>query len=132
MLTDILVVENNRRLRFNIEQTISRMDLAVNNIYQASNGKEGLEILQQQSVDLILTDINMPVMDGLEMLGQIRSDPVLPNVPTIVISSRRDAKLLKAISSCGLRYLRKPFSWRGLRKKILNFKSSIPDYVKEA
>jgi len=132
MLNDILIVDNDRRLRFEIEQTISKMDLAGNNIYQASNGREGLAILQHKSVDLILTDINIPVMNGLEMLGQIRSDSMLPNVPTIVISSRRDSKLLKAITSCGLGYLHKPFSWRELRQKILNFKSRIPDYVEEA
>ncbi len=77
----------------------------------------------------MLTDIDMPVMNGLEMLGLIRSDPKYSEIPTIVLTSRRDMKLFNAITSSGLGYIHKPFSWRMLRKKINNFKNGGPKHV---
>lgn len=132
MLNNVLVVDSDRKTRFDIKSILSKMDLNINSIHQAANGKEGLEQLKANSVDLIITDIEMPVMNGLEMLGQIRSDPSFVNVPTIVVSSRRDPKLLNAIYSTGLGYLHKPFSWRELRKKVNNMKAQMPDHVQEA
>jgi|SRR6056297_1570270 len=131
MLNNILVVDSDRKTRFDIENILRKMDLNINSIHQAANGREGLEQLKAHSVDLVITDIEMPIMNGLEMLGQIRSDPSFVNVPTIVVSSRRDPKLLNAIHGTGLGYLHKPFSWRELRKKVTNMKTKIADYVQE-
>lgn len=126
---NILIVEDNRRTQTKIKDTIDKMDIAVNEIYQAGNGQEGLELLKQHSIDLLLTDIEMPVMNGLEMLGKIRSDPNYNHVPTIVLSSRKDTKLFNAITSSGFGYIHKPFSWRNLRKKIANFNNGSDEYV---
>lgn len=129
MALNILVVEDNKRMRAKINNTLTKMDIGINEIYQATNGKKGLEILKEHSIDLMLTDIDMPVMNGLEMLGLIRSDANYSEIPTVVMTSRRDTKLLNAIASSGIGYIHKPFSWRMLRKKINNFKDGSPKHV---
>ncbi|MEL7833570.1 response regulator [Fodinibius sp. Rm-B-1B1-1] len=129
MALNILVVEDNKRMRTKINDTLAKMDIEINKIYQADNGKKGLELLKKHSIDLMLTDIDMPVMNGLEMLGLIRSDPNISEIPTIVLTSRRDMKLFNAITSSGLGYIHKPFSWRMLRKKVHNFKNGGSQHV---
>ncbi|WP_176466225.1 response regulator [Aliifodinibius salipaludis] len=126
---NILVVENHRRKGTGIIQMIGKIDLDIENLYQANDGNEGLEILKTYFVDLMLVDIDMLVIDGLEVLGKMRSDTDCSEVPTIVISSRRDMKLFNAVTSSGLGYLHRPFSWRMLRQKILKFKNGDARYV---
>ena len=126
---NVLVVEDNERMRSKVKDTLTKMDIAINEIYQANNGEKGLELLKKNSIDLMLTDIDMPVMNGLEMLGLMRSDPNISEIPTIVLTSRRDMKLFNAITSSGLGYIHKPFSWRMLRKKVNNFKNGGTKHV---
>lgn len=61
-------------------------------IVQAINGIEALEILASRRVDLIITDLNMPKMDGLELIGQLKKDPDLENIPVIILSSEGENK----------------------------------------
>lgn len=121
MAINILVVDDNQRVRMQVKDTLEKMELDIGRILQADNGKKGLSLLEAHKVDMMLTDIDMPVMNGLEMLGLIRSDPSYEEIPTMVLSSRRDMKLFKAITSSGLGYIHKPFSWRMLRKKVQQF-----------
>lgn len=126
---NVLVVENNDRMRSKINDTLTKMDIGIKEIYQAENRKKGLELLKKHTIDLMLIDIDMPVMNGLEMLGRIRSDPNMSEVSTIVLTSRRELKLLKAITNSGLGYIHKPFSWRMFRKKVNNFKNNGSQHV---
>jgi two-component system chemotaxis response regulator CheY len=126
---NILIVDDDKRIRSKINNTLAKMDLAINEIYEAGHGQKGLQLLKKHTIDLMLTDIDMPVMNGLEMLGKIRSDPDYPKTPTIVVTSRRDMKLFNAITSSGFGYIHKPFSWRMLRKKIKKFNNGSTKYV---
>ncbi len=121
MYPNILMVEDDRTMRIVIKSILLRVGFVADQIYEAVNGKEGLEILRQYDIDLILTDINMPVMDGLEMLGHIRSHPDFTEVPTIVITSRRGEKLVNTITKSGMGFIHKPFTWQTLKKKIISF-----------
>lgn len=129
MPMNILVVEDNERMRSKIYNTLAKMDIEIREIYEAKNGERGLALLKKYSIDLMLTDIDMPVMNGLEMLGLIRSDPNYSEIPTIVLTSRRDMKLINAITSSGLGYIHKPFSWRMLRKKVKSYNNDGTQHV---
>jgi len=124
MYQNILIVEDDLITRFLIKRILMEMEPGFNQIYEAVNGKKGLEILQRFNVDLILTDINMPVMDGLEMLGRIRSNPEYKDIPVVVITSKMDEKLERAITESGLGYVNKPFTGQILKKEILNLKEN--------
>src|SRR5690625_7503109 len=72
MTINILVVDDSVIMRMIIRKTIESFCIRRAKIYEASNGREGLEILAERPVDLLLLDVNMPVMDGIEMLITIR------------------------------------------------------------
>ncbi|MBJ6727731.1 response regulator [Geomesophilobacter sediminis] len=81
----ILIVEDSLTMRQLISFALNRIRGA--RLVEASDGMEGLKKLSMERFDLILTDINMPVMDGLKLVSLIRSDPGYANVPIIVITT---------------------------------------------
>lgn len=105
-------------MRVVIRNVLSKIDMAVKHVYEAINGREGLKILKNNPVDLILTDIDMPEMSGLEMLGYIRAHPDFEDVPTVVISSIKDDRLVEAVTKSGMGYVNKPLSEQLLKSQI--------------
>ena len=77
---------------------------------EASNGAEALDILRDAYVDIVLCDLHMPVMDGLELVKTLSADPAMADVPVVIVSSERSAGLIAELEELGVRgYLRKPF-----------------------
>lgn len=88
-------------------------------VHQAHDAVEAIDLLEQATPDLILTDIMMPGMDGLDFVRHVRSDPGLRAIPTIVVSARvrpedREAALMAGADG----FLAKPFTWRQLMHTI--------------
>ena len=88
-------------------------------VHQAHNAGEAISLLEQATPDVILTDVMMPGMDGLDFVRLVRSDPELRAIPTIVVSARvrpedRDAALLAGADG----FLAKPFTWRQLMRTL--------------
>ena len=113
----VLVVEDNEELRVFLYSILSEEY----KVYLAANGKEGLNVVREQSPDLIVSDVMMPVMDGLEMVRCIKSDPVVCHTPIILLTAKsslddRIAGLEQGIDD----YITKPFSASYLKVKIQN------------
>jgi two-component system chemotaxis response regulator CheY len=92
------------------------------NIVQAPNGFEALRMLPREQIDLVLTDINMPDINGLELLSFIRNNPIYKNVPVVVIStegSRKDIE--KGLTLGANEYLVKPFKSEQLLEIVKRF-----------
>ena len=87
-------------------------------IHQAANGKEGLESLAENWVDLVFADINMPVMNGEEMIDQMKADPELSDLPTIVISTEGSATRIERLERKGVKFIHKPFTPEIIRDSI--------------
>lgn len=88
-------------------------------VITAQNGQEGLNILKNDKPDLILLDMSMPVMDGFQMLEQLRKDPQLKDIPVIMLTANSDTKNIKEASTYGIEdYLTKPFEPEDLRQRI--------------
>jgi len=100
----VLYVEDNEDIR---ESTIVLLNIFFNRVITASNGIEGIEKFQQNSIDLIITDINMPLMDGLEMAQELKK--VSPDIPILIFSAYNDSNyFLEAIKIGVEGYLIKP------------------------
>ena len=85
----------------------------------AGNGKEALEKATKEKPDLILLDINMPVMDGHEMLGRLRSRPDLKDTPVIMLTAYSDRRDVSKAAELGISdYVTKPFDFPVLMEKI--------------
>ncbi len=103
-----------------IERTLRQAGLELEAVYEASSGGEALEILQSRQVHLILSDINMPSMDGLEFLNQLQRRNLAQNVPVVMITTESSAEHVKKAILAGARgYIRKPFTVDQMKEYVV-------------
>lgn len=103
-----LVVEDFETMRSLIAKVLGSLNIK---IAEAANGIEALKVLDAEPVDIVLTDLVMPEMDGFELCEEIRRRPNIRRLPVIVISTHRDAKYVVQALRCGADdYLTKPFT----------------------
>ncbi len=111
MAYNFLVVDDSVTVRRMIGKTLALSGLPVQEVFQASNGREALAILDANWIDLVLTDINMPEMDGMEMVRAMSNDEVLRAVPVVVVSTEGSQTRIQELKDRGVRgYIRKPFT----------------------
>jgi len=114
-----LVIDDSPIMRQFICRSLNLSGLAITECAEASNGKEALELLRKRKVDVILCDVNMPQMDGEELLEHIEQDPELRSIPVLVISSDATAPRVQRMLGLGAQgYLLKPFSPELLRSEV--------------
>jgi two-component system chemotaxis response regulator CheY len=120
MSINILVVDDSVTIRTMIAKAL-RMSLPdLGEIYEADNGISALARLVEKDIDAVLTDINMPRMDGIQLIGKIKSMPNLSGIPIVVISTDGSSERLKNLEGQGIcGYLHKPFRPEQL-KQILS------------
>jgi two-component system chemotaxis response regulator CheY len=128
MAYNILTVDDSDVIRAMIARTLRLTSLPIGEIFEASNGREALDVLDDEWVDLVLADINMPVMDGAEMLNQMRLKPETAGVPVIVVSTEGATERVKELTERGLAaWIRKPFTPEEIRDVIVDATSRFPD-----
>ena len=118
MPLNVLIVDDSSVMRAMIIKTIRMSGLDLGDVYQAGNGKEGLDAARENWVDLVVADINMPVMNGEEMIDQMKADPELSALPTIVISTEGSATRIQRLEKKGVTFIHKPFTPEIIRDAI--------------
>lgn len=116
----ILIVEDSAIMRKIIEKTISMCGIDNGHLFEASNGKEGLVILENNEIDLLLIDINMPVMNGQQMLDEIRRREQTKDLPVLVVSSESNEVRIDEFKKQGAEFIHKPFTPEMLREKMMH------------
>ena len=120
MAYHILVVDDSATTRTIIKRTIQMAQLDVAAIHEAGNGKEGLAVALAQPIDLVLADLHMPEMDGVEMTRQLLANPKTKHVPVVIVSAEPNQAKVDALKASGARgHLRKPFTPESLRDTII-------------
>ena len=112
----VLIVDDSPAMRSFVRRVmeLSGFDLSV--CFEAGDGREALKVLSSEWVDAILTDINMPGMDGEELLRRLAADEILRSIPAIVISTDATANRMDRLATLGARgYITKPFVPEDLR-----------------
>jgi len=120
MALNILVVDDSAVMRSMIIRTLKMAGLPLGEILQAPNGKAGLEILDGKWVDLAIVDINMPLMNGEEMIGRVRANPATADLPIVVVSTESSASRVASLKRQGVEFVHKPFTPEDLRSKIIS------------
>jgi two-component system chemotaxis response regulator CheY len=116
-MANVLIVDDSSTMRKIISRSLRQAGLAVDDIYEAGDGIEGLSVLGSKSVDLVLSDINMPNMDGLEFIRQVRGNG--NNVPIVMITTEGGEDIInEAISSGASSSIKKPFTPDQLNEKL--------------
>ncbi len=118
MVINVLVVDDSTVMRAMIIKTMKMSGLPVGTIHQAANGKEGLEILRQHWIDLVIADINMPVMNGEEMIDQMLAHPETRDVSIIVISTEGSDTRIERLLHKGAAFVHKPFTPENIRDTV--------------
>ena len=129
MPISILVVDDNSIMRKILIKTLSICGINLGAIHEASDGLQALEVLSQQEIDLMLLDVNMPIMNGEETLRRLRQQPATAALPVIVVSTEGSETRIAVLQHLGAAFLHKPFSPEQLRQIVLNTMgvSSEPD-----
>lgn len=115
-----LIVDDSSVMRKIVERSLRQAGMDLKLVLEAGNGAEALAAIQENQVDLILCDINMPVMDGLEFIKQLAGVPNAKNVPVIMITTEgSEAFVVQAISAGARGYIRKPFTADQVKEQII-------------
>jgi len=115
-----LIVDDSSVMRKIVERSLRQAGVEFASVFEAGNGCDALEIVKQQALDLILSDINMPVMDGLQFVENLQQLPQARSVPVVMITTEAsESHVVKALS-CGARgYIRKPFTPDEVKEHVL-------------
>lgn len=119
MALNILVVDDSSVMRAMIIKTLRLSQLPLGEVLEAPNGQEALKVLDGKWIDLALVDINMPVMDGEEMIDRLRQNPVTADLPVIIVSTEGSETRKEVLVKKGAGFVHKPFTPETLRDTIL-------------
>ena len=116
---NILIVDDSATMRAVVKRTLGMAGISTRACLEAHNGSKALEILAANPIDLVLADLHMPVMGGVEMTRRMLADERLRSIPVIVISAEPSDQRLAELKSQGVRgCIRKPFTPESLRSVI--------------
>lgn len=119
MPLDVLVVDDSAAIRKILQRVLIQTELPLGTILEAGDGLEALERLEANNIGLVLSDINMPNMDGIELLGKMRENPKWKSIPVLMITTEgSQQKVLQAVDLGAAGYVRKPFTADQIKEKL--------------
>jgi two-component system chemotaxis response regulator CheY len=115
----VLIVDDSSVMRKIVERALRQAGLELTEVLEASNGAEALAQVEKGGLDMILSDINMPVMDALEFLKNLAGVEAAKGVPVIMITTEgSEARVVEALSNGAKGYLRKPFTPEQVKERV--------------
>lgn len=119
-MLDVLIVDDSAAIRKILQRVLRQTEIPIGTVYEAGDGVEALETLRRQSIGLVLSDINMPNMDGLEFLTKMRAEQIWQAIPVLMVSTEgTQAKVLEAVERGASGYVRKPFTADQIKEKLV-------------
>lgn len=119
MAFNLLIVDDSLPMRALIKKIVKASGFDVGEYYQAGNGKEALKILNENWIDLVLTDYNMPEMDGLELLEAMQASETLRDLPVIIVSTEGSEERIQEFMEKGASgYIKKPFEPEEIKQNL--------------
>ena len=115
----VAIVDDSSTQRTMVKKAIGMAGLGIGEVFEASNGREALDLLRREWVDVVFSDINMPEMSGIELVAEMAKDGLLASVPVVIVSSTRNEEQVGALLARGVRaYIQKPFRPEAFRDVI--------------
>jgi two-component system, chemotaxis family, chemotaxis protein CheY len=115
-----LIVDDSSVMRKIVERSLRQAGIGIIQVFEAGNGAEALASVEQNKVDLILCDINMPVMDGLEFVKQLAGREKAKEIPIVMITTEgSEGHVVQALSAGARGYIRKPFTPDQVKEHVL-------------
>jgi two-component system chemotaxis response regulator CheY len=115
-----LILDDSSVMRKIVERCLRQAGIELTQVLEAGNGEEALGLLQGNPVDLVLSDINMPVMDGIEFVRNMQSMPSTKQIPVVMITTEGGEKhVMEALSLGAKGYIRKPFTPDQVKEHVI-------------
>ncbi len=107
----VLLVDDSNTMRKIISRSLRQAGIEFDNIYEAADGQEALDLLEKNSVDIVLSDINMPTMDGISFLREKAARDNIKDIPVVMVSTETGDDIINEAKSLGaVGALKKPFN----------------------
>jgi two-component system, chemotaxis family, chemotaxis protein CheY len=120
MAFNVLIVDDSSSMRAIVKKTIQVSGFNIGEFLEAADGTEAIKILTHEWVDLVLTDINMPNMTGLELISEMNKDEILKSIPVVMVTTEgREKRIQESMEMGASGYIKKPFVPEEI-KNILN------------
>lgn len=111
MAYNILIVDDSKIVRAVMTKTLKIAGVDIGQIFEAGDGKDALAVLESQWIDIVLADINMPVMNGIELVEQMHQKGLMKTIPVVICSTERSVTRIAELKAKGISaYLNKPFT----------------------
>lgn len=116
---NVLIVDDSAAIRKILQRVLAQAKVPIAQCFEAGDGVEALEVMKAHPVGLVLSDINMPNMDGLQLLSQVRAADQWKSIPFVMITTEGShAKVLEAVQLGASGYVRKPFTPDQIKEKL--------------
>lgn len=110
MAFNVLIVDDSSSMRAIIRKIMKVSGFNIGELLEAADGKEAIKVLTDEWVDLVLADINMPNMNGLELISEIKKDEMLKSIPVVMVTTEGSEKRIQESMKLGASgYIKKPF-----------------------
>src|ERR1039457_2360026 len=120
MDSDVLVVDDSATIRKILTRVLRQTGMAIQTIHEAGDGQEALAVMALHRIDLVLSDINMPKMDGLQLLASLKTSPQYQKIPVVMITTEGgETKVAEAVRLGAAGYVRKPFTADQIKEKLM-------------
>lgn len=123
----VLIVDDSAVMRAMIARTLRLSGLPLADVVEAADGAAGLDALWRAPVDIALVDLNMPIMNGEELIDRLRGEPELARLPVVVVSTEGSVTRIRSLEEKGVTFVHKPFTPEALRDTILSVLSYTPE-----
>lgn len=128
MTIRILIVDDSLPMRAVIQKTIKASGYASAEFFQAGNGREALDVMKEEWVDIVITDYNMPDMNGLELIAAMKADAEMQSVPALMVTTEgSQEKIDQFIAKGAAGYIKKPFTPEEIRDKLIEILGEMRD-----
>jgi two-component system chemotaxis response regulator CheY len=119
MPIDVLIVDDSAAIRKILHRVLLQADVPLGRVLEAGDGNEALAALDGNAVNLILSDINMPNMDGIELLRAVKNQAATKDVPVVMVTTEGgSSKVMEAVNLGASGYVRKPFTAEQIKEKL--------------
>ncbi len=119
MALDVLIVDDSAAIRKILQRVLNQAEIPLGIVYEAGDGLEAIEALKKNMVGLVLSDINMPNLDGIQMLSQIKANDLWKGIPVVMVTTEgSQAKVMEAVNLGAAGYVRKPFTADQIKEKL--------------
>lgn len=127
MPLNVLIVDDSAVMRAMVARVLRLSGVPLGEVREAADGAAGLRALADRPADLVLLDVNMPVMDGEEMLRRLRAAPATAALPVIVVSTEGSEARRAVLEAHDVAFVRKPFKPAELRELVLRAAGLTPE-----